>query len=93
MFRVENFTKEISKCVEVDYFGFYAKYIDCNNSKIFCILPEMMKDTLKEIKDFKVYDDDIWIITNPKCGTTWTQEMVKNKILTQNLTLSIFDSF
>ena len=23
--------------------------------------------------EFKIYDDDIWIVTPPKCGTTWMQ--------------------
>uniref|UniRef100_A0A1B6K560 Sulfotransferase domain-containing protein n=1 Tax=Homalodisca liturata TaxID=320908 RepID=A0A1B6K560_9HEMI len=29
-----------------------------------------------QILDMEVREDDIWIITFPKCGTTWTQEMV-----------------
>lgn len=28
------------------------------------------------IRRFRVRDDDVWIISYPKCGTTWTQEMV-----------------
>jgi len=28
------------------------------------------------IKQFNIRDDDIWTISFPKAGTTWTQEMV-----------------
>ncbi|ETN60369.1 sulfotransferase (sult) [Anopheles darlingi] len=30
----------------------------------------------QQVRDFQVYEDDVWIVTFPKCGTTWTQEMV-----------------
>lgn len=30
----------------------------------------------EQIRNFHVRDDDVWIISYPKCGTTWTQEMV-----------------
>ena len=42
-----------------------------------------MEDYLPQIKKFEVRPDDTWICTFPKCGTTWTQEMVwclKNKL-------------
>ena len=32
----------------------------------------------KEIRELEVRSDDVWISSFPKCGTTWTQEMVWN---------------
>jgi len=39
----------------------------------------MPKDFIKHanrIHNFNIRDDDVWISSFPKCGTTWTQEMV-----------------
>lgn len=41
-----------------------------------CLLAARYVNSAQEIKDFAVRQDDVWIITSPKCGTTWTQEMV-----------------
>ena len=39
-------------------------------------LPKLFVQKLEKIKSFEVREDDIWIVTFPKCGTTWTQELV-----------------
>jgi len=40
------------------------------------IVPKDFFEHAKTIKDFQIRDDDVWISSFPKCGTTWTQEMV-----------------
>ena len=37
------------------------------------IAPKPMVDVAKKIYNMDVRSDDIWIVTFPKCGTTWTQ--------------------
>ncbi|KAF5279518.1 hypothetical protein FQR65_LT03340 [Abscondita terminalis] len=39
-------------------------------------LADNYKHVYKDIENFVVYDDDIWICSFPKTGTTWTQEMI-----------------
>ncbi|GLH10758.1 Uncharacterized protein GBIM_15660 [Gryllus bimaculatus] len=41
-----------------------------------CVLPLRFTDSAQQIKEFEVREDDVWIITPPQSGTTWTQEMV-----------------
>ena len=50
-----------------------------------CCPPPMTK-VAERIYNFKVRPDDIWIITYPKCGTTWMQVVVNTNIIS-------FDSF
>lgn len=39
-------------------------------------MPESFQEIQQAIEDFQVYDDDVWITSFPKCGTTWSQELV-----------------
>jgi len=42
------------------------------------VLPRYYARLQKEIAELEVHKDDVWISSFPKCGTTWTQEMVWN---------------
>lgn len=44
----------------------------------FCntVLPIKHEQFLDQMKNLQIFEDDTWVITYPKCGTTWTQEAV-----------------
>ena len=46
------------------------------------------KNVGERVYNFKLRPDDVWIITYPKCGTTWSQEMVWQIVNKVNLDMA-----
>lgn len=42
------------------------------------VFPKSFLAYEKQLHDFEVREADVYVVTFPKCGTTWTQEMVWN---------------
>ncbi|XP_067634325.1 luciferin sulfotransferase-like [Eurosta solidaginis] len=46
-----------------------------NWQKRYCSLGDTFLPVLDRVKNFEVRENDVWVVTSAKCGTTWAQEM------------------
>lgn len=76
--------RPIAEHLQAKYSAGAFKYIqvryedgdETNANEEFVPVPDYFVNFLDIIKDFKVRDDDIWILTYPKSGTTLGTEMI-----------------
>jgi hypothetical protein len=73
---------------------FRTKFVLLDNEYV---LNDIYRDKIKDFKNFEVRNDDIFIATFPKSGTTWLQEIVYlimndcnfDKVSEQNIDLRV----
>merc|ERR1719474_638231 len=73
---VEEIQSGILDVFKANQFGFEDGFVKFLPSEQ--VLPRCFIRVENEISSLPVMDDDVWISSFPKCGTTWTQEMVWN---------------
>ncbi|KAK6622471.1 hypothetical protein RUM43_012828 [Polyplax serrata] len=57
-----------------ELFGIKDCLIEVNPGRV--ILPPDFKDIGERIMDLKVREDDVWLVSYPRTGSTWAQEMI-----------------
>jgi hypothetical protein len=77
LYQIEKPADELLKNVETYFVEDLVKISLRDDPSKFCIMPRQYAERdLERIKNMEIFEDDIWVVTFPKCGTTWTQEMI-----------------
>lgn len=78
MFNVKPLTNEVVKKIDCPGCFDHAEVtLSDGSTSRSCVMIQKYMDLFAErVKNLEVYEDDVWVVTFPKCGTTWTQEMV-----------------
>lgn len=71
--KVEDFSADLQNLFDQSKASVKSKDV-AKFGKIECCLPKDFDP--ESIKNLELFPDDLWIVTPPKCGTTWMQEIV-----------------
>ena len=77
-----------------EFKGYWDGLVSCRAEKY--VLLASTAAMLERYKKMRVRAGDVWVVTYPKCGTTWTQEMVwqiVNKCDFERGKLPLFERF
>lgn len=77
MLNFQEIQSEINQKVNSPGCNNYVEVTSDRHPEKSCVLIKKYQEICADrIKNFQVFSDDVWVLSFPKCGTTWTIEMV-----------------
>ncbi|XP_075973909.1 sulfotransferase 1B1-like [Anticarsia gemmatalis] len=73
-YEITNVTAEEEKIIRKCLLGYTKPFVRCGKTGY--VMPGAFRKHAEEIYNMQVRPDDIWVITFPRSGTTWIQELV-----------------
>ena len=74
-FKIRPLPDDVQKKIANDFLGYPNGLVSCNHWD-FKLSATLTEEHMEELYNYPLDKRDVWVVTPPKCGTTWSQEMI-----------------
>ena len=74
-FKIRPLDDNVQKKIADDFEGYPNGLVSCNHYD-FKLSATLTEEQMEELYNYPLDERDVWVVTPPKCGTTWSQEMI-----------------